>query len=429
MQIATQSLPKSSVELTIELAVDELTPYLHRAAEALSREHKVAGFRPGKLPYDLAVQRFGAMAILEQAADQAVRDAYVRAVREQKLKTIGHPKIEITTLAPENPVKFTATVALLPQVTIPELGTIRVARRTVATKPEEVDRALDDLRKLQPKETPVDRPAEATDKVTINLDLVRDGVPIDGGQARGHHVFLTEQHYLPEVRDALIGMRKDETKTFPLTFPADHYQKHLAGSTVTATVTVQDVFGVELPAIDDTFAGSLGQKDLAALRSIVEQNLTEESARKARDAEEISLLDAIIAKAKFDDLPDMLITGEAHRMTDELERGVVQQGLPFEEYLKKIGKTRDQVFIGFAPEAVRRVKVALLTRAVAETNAIAPDRTEIETEVQAQLARYQDDPELRDRIQSEESRDYVGTMIRNRKVIAWLREKVQWDDK
>ncbi len=428
MQTTTTSLPKSSISIDVELAVEELQPYLRKAAEALSREHPMKGFRPGKVPYDVAVQRYGAVALYEEAADQAVRDAYVRAVREQNLKTVGSPRIEVKTLAPDNPMKFTATVAVLPAVVLPDLSTISVTRRAVRIAPNDVDRALEDLRKLQPTEALVDRPATATDKVVVDLDLSRENVPLEGGQARGHQIELTESYYLPKVKEELIGMSRGETKSFPLAFPADHYQKHLAGTTVDCSVTVKDVYSVELPPIDDAFAKRLGQGDLAALRVLIERNLTAESEKKAADAEEIEMLDAIMDRATIADLPEILITGEARRMIDELERGVGSQGLTFDEYLTKLKKTRDEILLDFAPDAVRRVKVALVTRAIAEANveATAVTDDEVKSEVQQQLARYEDTPEFRQRMQSEEARDYVASMLRNRKVIAWLRGQVKW---
>lgn len=430
MQVTTNPLPKSSIAIDVELGVEELQPYLRKAAEALSREHPMKGFRPGKVPYEMAAARYGAMALYEEAADQAVRDAYVRAVREKQIRSIGSPHIEMKTLAPDNPVRFTATVAVLPNVALPDLTTITVKRRTVAIAPADVDRALEDLRKLQPTEALVDRPAAATDKVVVDLDLTRDKVPLEGGQARGHAIHLTEQYYLPKVKEELIGMTRGETKTFSLAFPADHYQKHLAGTTVDCAVTVKDVYSVELPPLDDAFAKRLEQSDLAALRGLVERNLTEEAQRKANDAEEIEMLDAIVNRTGISDLPDLLITSEARRMVDELERGVTAQGLTFEEYLKKIKKTRDEIFLDLAPEAVKRVKVALVTRAVAEAqpDASAVSDAEVDAEIKDQLARYEDTPEFRQRMQSEEARDYVASMLRNRKVITWLRGQVRWRD-
>lgn len=428
MQTTVTQLPKSSVELSVEVSVEKMKPYLVRAAESLSREHKVPGFRPGKLPYDMAVQQFGSMAIYEEAVDQAVRDMYVRAVREQNIKTVGSPQINVTKLAPENPLVFTATVAILPNVTLPDFTTITIGKRVVKIAKEDTDRVMNDLRKMQPKEILVDRAAEKTDKVIVDLDLTRERVPIDGGQARDHHIYLNEDYYFPSVREALIGMKKGDVKEFPIEFPKDHTQKLLAGTIVDAKVAVKDVYSVELPELDDTFAKALGQTDIPALRTIVEGNLKDEATKKANDAEEIEMLDATIAKAKIDELPEILITGEAHRMIDELEHGVQRQGLTFDEYLKSIKKTRDQIFLDMAPEAVKRVKIALLTRAVADHAKVEVDDAEVDAEVQAQLKRYENEPEFKDRIQSEEAREYVRATLRNRKVIQWLREHVQWKD-
>ena len=414
------------MEITIVLTPEEFQPYLVRAAESLSRDHKVAGFRPGKLPLAMALKQFGEKAVYEEAAEPAIRDSYARAVREHDLKTVGSPHIELTTLAPNEPLRFTATVSVLPEVTLPDLTNITIARRAVSVPASEIDRVLEDLRKMQPKEALVDRAAEAKDKVIVDLDLKKENVPIEGGQAKQHQIYLAEEYYLPNIREAIVGMAKGETKTLPIEFPKDHFQKHLAGSKVDATVTLHDVYTVELPVLDDAFAKSIGQPDIATLRKLVEQNLTNEATKKSSDAEEVDLLDQTIAGAKFDELPELLITGQARQMIEELEEGVGKQGVPFADYLQQIKKTRDQLLLEMAPEAVKRVKAALLTRAIGEQQAIAPDEQAVDAEIQAQLEHYTNEPEVRQRIQSEESREYVRMLLRNRGVISWLRGQVQW---
>ncbi|MBI4433926.1 trigger factor [Candidatus Uhrbacteria bacterium] len=428
MQVTTTTLPKSSVELSVELSVEEIQPYLAKAAEALSREHQVKGFRPGKLPYALAVQRFGEQALYHEAAEHAIRDAYVRAVHQEKLKTIGQPHLTLGSLTPNAPVTFTATVAVLPTIELPDVSAITVDHRAVHIDAQDVDRALEDLRKIQPTEVLIDRAVAATDKVIVDIDLTKDKVPLEGGQARGHQIYLTESYYLPRVKEEVVGMQKGEVKTFPLEFPADHFQKHLAGQTVDCTVTLRDVYSVEYAALDDALAQRLGQATMIDLRTLIERNLTEEATRKANDAEEIAMLDAIVAKAKISDLPELLITGEAHRMLDELSSSLSERGLEFTTYLAKIKKTRDQLLMDFVPEAIRRVKVALVTRAVAEHAAVTVSDTEIDTEIQQQLERYAETPEFHQRMQSEEARDYVRMTLRNRKVITHLRGLVAWND-
>lgn len=430
MQVTTKSLPKSQVELAIELTAEELQPYLTRAAAALSREHPMKGFRPGKVPLDVAIQRYGEMAVYEEAVDPAVRDTYVRAVREHNIATVGAPKVSVTQLAPGNPVRYTATVAVLPNVTLPDVTKLTITKRTAAVTDADLTKALHDLQKMAPTEALMDRPATAQDKVVVDLTLTRDNVPLEGGQATSHQIYLGEDYYLPTVREELIGMAKGATKTFDVTFPKDHFQKHLAGTTVSCTVTVGDVYAVTYPEVDDAFAQRLGMASLLELRGRIRNNLEDEAKHKARHQEDVELLDALADGLRTDELPEVLITNEAHRMVSELEQHITQRGLPFEDYLTQLKKTRDDLLIGMAPEAVRRVKVSLATRAIVEQQpaACVVEEHEVDDHITRELARYKDDEGITDRIQSDESRDYIRTMLKSQKVVDWLRSQVQWKE-
>ncbi|MFH1430433.1 MAG: trigger factor [Candidatus Uhrbacteria bacterium] len=430
MKITTTTLPKSEVQLDIELSTEEFQPYLIRAAASLSREHPIKGFRPGKASLEVATKQYGAMALYEEAIDPAVRDTFVRAVGQESITTVGNPKIDVTALAPENPVRYTAIVAVLPAVTMPIYDTITVNRRSVQITNADVDKALGDLQRMQPNETLEDREATEHDKVVVDMNLVLDGVPIEGGQTTDHQILLNEEYVLPKVREELVGVRAENEKTFPLEFPADHYQKHLAGKTVDCTVKVKGVYGVTYPEPDDAFAQRLGIDSILALRGRIRENLEAEAQAKAREQEDRDLLEALVTKLKTDELPDVLLTNEAHRMVHELEQEVTSRGLEFDTYLAQLGKSHDDLLIGMAPEAVKRVKIALATRAIGEQHAdvCAVTDEEIDEEIKMQLNRYRNDADFAERIQSDEARGYVRGMLRNKKVMDWLRSQVQWKE-
>ncbi|MDO8463044.1 MAG: trigger factor [bacterium] len=430
MHVSVTTLPKSAVELEITLDADELTPYLTKAAAALSREHPLKGFRPGKVSLDIAIAQYGEMAVYEEAMDPAVRDTYVRAVTQEQLTTVGPPKVEVLQLVPGNPVRYKATVAILPNVTLPTLADIRVTKRPVKITDADLEKALGDLRKMAPVEVLVDRAATAQDKVVVTMVLSRDGVPLEGGHADGHQIYLDEDYALPKVREELIGMAKGQEKTFDVTFPKDHAQQQFAGSTVSCTVKVTDVYAVTYPAVDDAFAQRLGLDSLIQLRGRVRENLEQEAKQKARRQEDVELLDQLADGMDTAVLPEILITNEAHRMVQELEHNVTQRGLPFEDYLAQLKKTRDDFLIEMAPEAVRRVKVSLATRAVSVQHpevCVVAD-ADVDAEIEKQLNHYKDDAGFTERIRSEESRDYVRNMLRSQKVLEWMREQVQWKE-
>ena len=157
----------------------------------------------------------------------------------------------------------------------------------------------------------------------IDMDLLIDNVLVEGGQTKDHGVYLNENYYVPGLPEQLIGVKKDEEKEFDLEFPKEHYQKHLAGKKVHFKVKVKDVFERKFPELNDEFAKKLGQENVAKLREVLKQNLQAEADRKENERQEIEMLEAIITKAKFEDIPDVLIDAEKRRIfADHKEKNI-----------------------------------------------------------------------------------------------------------
>lgn len=417
-----KKLPKSAIELTIELTPADMQSYLQKAAAQLSQTAVIPGFRPGKAPYDQVVAQFGSGRLWEEAAQLAVPKTYSAIIVQEKLETIGAPEIEVIKLAPDNPFIFKATVALLPEIILGDYTKIKIEHKTAAVKEEHVDKALADLRKMQTKEIVVDRPVKAGgDKVVLDMTMALDTVPLDGGVAKGHAVYLDEEYYVPGFKDQLTGLKKGDLKEFKLAFPKEHYQKMLAGRDVDFKIEVKDVFELQSPPLDDAFAAILGQKTLSDLRTLIRANLEQETQTREEQRQEIALLEEAIARTRFGDIPDILVNEETIKMLHELENGIAQQSLDFNAYLKKIGKTRDQLRLDFAPDAIKRVKTALMTSALAKAQNITVSNEEVETEVARLLELYKDAKEQHEQIKSPGAREYLAGMLRNRKVIAWLK--------
>lgn len=427
MTHSLRKLPKSMVEIIIEISPENMQPYLMRAATQLSEQSTIPGFRPGKAPYEQVVQRLGAGRVWEEAAQLAVPKTYSAIVAEEKLETIGSPAIDVIKLAPDNPFIFKATAALLPEVTLGDYAALKIERKSGEIKEEHIDKVLADLRRMQTKEVVVDRPAKtAGDKVVVDMAMSLDTVPLDGGVAKNHAVYMDEKYYIPGLKEQLAGLKKGDSKTFALPFPKEHYQKMIAGKDVDFKIEVKEVFELQSPVLDDVFAANLGHQTLSDLRKLVRGNLEQEAQGKEAERQEIELLEKAVACTKFGEVPDLLINEETHKMLRELEDGLAQQkmSLGMEEYLKKIGKTRDQLRLDFAPEAIKRVKTALLVRTLAKTEQITISESELDAEVTRVLELYKDAREQHEQIKSPEAREYLAGMLRNRKVIQWLKEQV-----
>lgn len=425
MKHELKKLPKSLVEISFEISPDEMMPYLERAAGRVSERLKVPGFRPGKAPLDVILNHAGPMAVWEEAAEEVVRKVYAKIVENEKLASIGSPHIEIVKLAPGNAFLFKATVPTLPEVALGDYANLKVTRREVSIDDDKVKKNLGDLQKMQSREAASDAPLSKNGKAVVNMSISMDGVPLSGGETKEHSIYMEEEYYIPGLKDKLIGAKKGDTLSFKLPFPKEHFQKNLAGREADFKIDVTGIYELTKPELDDAFAQAVGQKTIAELRELIKKNMESEAAQKEDERFEIEFLEKASAHTTFGDIPDILVNEESVKMLRELKENISRQGMVFEDYLSKIGKTLDQLKLDFAPEALKRVKVALLLRRIAETQHMDISEKEIEEEAGRIRAMYKDDPETQKAIASPEARVWLKNFLLNRKSIGWLKEHAQ----
>lgn len=423
MNYEIKDLAKSQKEVRVTLAPDEIKPAMERAATALSQKVKIEGFRPGKASYDIVAKRFGEMAILEEALPGLVQKHLVEILKKEDLDTIGEPSINVEKAAPGNEVMFIATLTLLPEVKkLADYGSIKIEAKPVAVSDEDVEKVVKELGKMQSIEKEVEREARKEDKVVVDMDMAVEKVAVEGGATKGHAIYLNEPYYVPGLNEQIVGMKKGEKKSFLLTFPKDHFNKTLAGKEVEFTVDLKGVHEIADPVIDDLFAQRLGQKSVADLKALLRKNLETEAQNKETQRQELAAIEELIKKSDVGEIPDMLVNNECRKMLHELEHSVAQQGAEFNDYLKSIKKSVDQLMLEFAPEAMKRVKSMVLMRAIAKREQLEPTDIEILEEQTKLINMYKDDAATQERIRSVDGEDYVRAMLKNRKVLQFIRE-------
>jgi len=428
MEITLKELPKSEVEITVEVTVEEQEPYLKAAAEQISANKQIAGFRPGKAPYENVKQQFGDMTILEAALETIVKQTYFKAVKEKKLETIGAPKIDIEKSAPGNAIIYKATIALLPKITLPDWKATKISRKIKEITEDEICKVIDDVRKMQAKETLVARPAQKADKVLLDMDIQLGGVPVEGGQAKDHSVFLDEDHYIPGLADKLIGATQDQVLEFQLPFPENFYQKMLAGKNADFKINIKGVYERTLADLTDEFAKTLGQQSIEDLKKAVRENLKMEADQKEEQRVEIELLKTLTDASTFDEIPEIIITEEKQKMFAELKASLAERGLEFEDYLQNIKKTVEQLADDFTKGAMDRAKTALLIRAIAKEENIDITPEEFKAELEHVREIYKENKDVDERLAQPELQDYIAHMLLNRKVLFLLKHKILGDE-
>ena len=423
MHYTLKNLPKSQVEAKVTVEAGEAKPFMERAATELSQKVKIEGFRPGKADYETVARRVGEMGILEEALPKIVQKMLVEIIKKENLQTIGEPSIDVEKAAPGNEVVFSATMTMLPEVKkLADYKAIKVEAKPVDVKDEDVAKTVNELRKMQSTEHEVEREVKKGDKVTVDMRMTIDKVDVEGGTTKDHAIYLDEEYYIPGLPEKLDGMKKGEQRVFMLTFPKDHFNKQLAGKEVEFTVDLKGVHEIRHPEADDSFAKRLGQETLEKLKELLKRNLTQEAETKESQRQELAALEELLKKSEVAEVPDMLVSNETHKMVHELENSIVRQGLAFADYLASIKKTHDQLMLEFAPEAMKRVKTMILIREIGKRENIEPNDIEVVEEQTRLLNMYKDDAETQERVRSEDGVDYIRSMLKNRKILAFIRE-------
>ncbi|MCK9361398.1 trigger factor [Patescibacteria group bacterium] len=418
-------LPSGEVKLEFEIPWEETKAYREEAVKEISTAKPMPGFRPGFATYEDVKRIHGEMAILEAALERIVRAAYVKAVLAEKLETVGSPAISIEKLVPGEAITFTTTTALVPEVTkMPDLKACQVEKKAKTANDAQVEEAIDEMRRMRRTEVLAERPATMDDLIIVDLEMSKDRVALEGGTGRDYRVYLSEPNYIPGMAEQLVGMKAGDEKTFTLPFPAEHFQKHLAGKEVDFKVKATSVFELQLPKADDEFAKTVGLADLAELRTKLKENMQAEMETRAAEAAEIEMLEKLVDSASFSETPGILINEEVTRMMHELEHGLEDQGMDMATYLQQIKKSKDELKLDFTQQAVRRIRTAVLIKAFANQEKIEVSEEEIDAEVDRILTNI---PELqadtRQHVSSPDYRDYVKIQMRNRRALEWLKKE------
>jgi len=424
MKYELKKLGKSQVELKIIVTPEDYRKDLEAAATRLSERAAIKGFRPGKAPYEIVKEQLGEIKMFEEAMQTIVEINFFRAVKDEKLNTVGQPEIVIEKMAPGNDFEFKATVALLPVVKLADLKKIKVERKVKEATDEDVKNIANDLRKMQTKEVLKNDIAKKDDKIVVDMDMFINNVPMEGGQARGYQIYLNEPHYVAGLAEQLVGLKKDDEKSFTLPFPKEHYDKNYAGHDVDFKIKVKDVFTLQMPELDEDFAKALGQESVDKLINLLRENLVKENEHKADQGVEVEIWEKMVAGSEFEEIPEILVSAEKHKMFFELKHDLEHRGITFEKYLADIKKTEEEIYQDFAEGATKRAKAALVSRQVSLDNNIVVSDEELQKELDMIKTMYKDDEKIMENLKRPEVRDNIAMAVQNRKVLGWLQEQI-----
>jgi trigger factor len=352
----TKELGDSRVRVDVEVAPDAVERELGTAARTIGRDLKIPGFRKGKVPPEVVMQRVGREAVLDEAVRHALPGWYEQAVSDAGIAAVGDPKLDLPDLPDRgSPLQFTIEVAVRPEAQLGEYKGLEVGRREPEAAPEEIEAELERLREQAASLENVDRAAAKGDFVVMDFVGTIDGEPFEGGEARGQPLELGAGRFIEGFEEQLEGASAGDEREVRVTFPDDYRAEHLAGKGAVFAVTVKEVKEKKLPELDDELAEAGGFDTLDELRADIEEKLRAASEREIEGEFREAVVDAAAAEAKLD-LSKDLVHAKAHEMWSNTRRQLERQGIPADRYLELTGKTEEELVHEAEPDAERALR-------------------------------------------------------------------------
>ncbi len=373
-KISVEKTAGSLVTITGELPFSTLEKHRAAAVALISKEISIDGFRKGHIPENVLIQKVGEMAILTEMAERALSAAYPEIVAHHKLDVIGYPKISITKIAPGNPLGFTITIAVVPDITLPDYKAIAKeingAKESKEVTEEEITKQVEDV--LRQKFAYERLQAKAKDK-------------------------NAEEHVHGEDCD----------------HDHDHEEEHRE-----AEEAIEDVKDIPLPELTDEYVATLGKPgqftSVEDFKNKIREHLTIEKARDVDSRHRAKITDSIIEKAVME-LPQVMVDAEINQMYAQMEEDLTRAQLKMDDYLGHIKKTREELAKDWAPSAEKRAKLQLVLNEIAKKEDIHPDAGAVDHQVSTLLEHYKDADEKRVRV-------YVTSVLTNEEVLKRLEE-------
>jgi trigger factor len=379
METTLTELPDSRVSVAVEVPPKDVEKAASRAARALAREMRMPGFRKGKAPPSLVIQRLGFGPVLEEAIREALPDWYEQALLEAEVTPIGEPNIEMvsTPEAAGEPLSFKFEIGVRPKAELGDYMGLEVEREEKEVDEEVIDTEVERLREGFASLEPVEREAKEGDSMLVDFEGFVDGQPFQGGKAEDYLLAIGTGQLIDDFEDQLVGAKPGDEIDVEVTFPEPYQEEKLAGKDAVFKVKVKEIREKMLPELDDDFASEASEFDtLEELRTDIRDKVKAALDSRGNEDFRIAAIDAAVAAATVE-VPDDIVAARAAERWDRMERQLAGQGMDPNAFLQMQGKTRDDLIAESAPDARQELEREAVVTAIAEAEGIEATEEEM----------------------------------------------------
>lgn len=422
MQVSVEALNDLERRVTVQVPAEKVAREVESRLQTLSRQVKMAGFRPGKVPLKM-VKRLHGSQIRFEVASELMEQSLREALTQENLNPLSQPRIEPKPLEEGRDFEYSVTFEVMPEFETTGFETIQVERPVAEVTEQDVDQMIDNLRWQRANWNSVERPADLNDRVQFDFEGAIDGQPFPGGQGKEIKVILGKKMTFPELEEKLKGLTPGAETEFDLTFPEDSAAGSIAGKTAHMRIKVDCVEEATLPDADDAFAESfdIHEGGMARLRESLRDNMERELREAIKTTVKQQVMQGLLAANRIP-LPQMLVDQEVDQLAQQMMN--IPANLKEDEKIRQI---KNQLL---GPEARRRLALGLLISNLATKHQIEIDEQRVRAFLESVAAAYENPDEwIRACEQDPQQLNNVRGLVFEDQVIEWVLERAQVTEK
>lgn len=421
MKTKLKNISDVKVELTISLGAEELKAAEQVALTKLAKEVKIEGFRKGKAPLEMVAAQVDPNLLSQETLENALSKSVAEAFLKEKVQAINRPEVDVKKFIPGTELEFTATTEIMPKVELGDYKKLGVKKEAIKVSKKEVKETIDRILKNFAEKKKVEREAKNGDEVIIDFLGKKDGVAFDGGKAEKFPLELGSKSFIPGFEEGLIGKKAGDELSLDLEFPKDYHAKDLAGAKVVFEVKIHEVRENVEPEINEEFLSKLGDfKTKEEFEKQIEEDLKTQKQAEADEKFKDELVKKLAEVSKVP-VPEILLEDQKRSIEMDMQQNLMYSGLSLEDYLERMGKTREEWLEKDVKEAAEmRVKSGLALAELSKVEKVKSDTKELDARITQLKEQYGNSKEVQKQLSSDDVRRNLANQILTEKTIDLL---------
>ena len=421
MKTKLKNISDVKVELTISLGTEELKAAEQVALTKLAKEVKIEGFRKGKAPLEMVAAQVDTNLLNQETLENALSKSVAEAFLKEKVQAINRPEVDVKKFVPGTELEFTATTEIMPKVELGDYKKLGVKKEAIKVSKKEVKETIERILKNFAEKKKVEREAKNGDEVIIDFLGKKDGVAFDGGKAEKFPLELGSKSFIPGFEEGLVGKKAGDELSLDLEFPKDYHAKDLAGAKVIFEVKIHEVRENVEPEINEEFLSKLGDfKTKEEFEKQIEEDLKTQKQAEADEKFKDELVKKLAEVSKVP-VPEILLEDQKHSIEIDMQQNLMYSGLSLEDYLERMGKTREEWLEKDVKEAAEmRVKSGLALAELSKVEKVESSIEELDARIAQLKEQYGNSKEVQKQLSSDDVRRNLANQILTEKTIDLL---------